>query len=272
MTSFSSLSTTSLQARQSPSSDNDNDKSNNNTPENDIYFSWKTTLGFVAGQSSLILLAVGISAVAHTPHYGTGPTLTFNQQSILAGLVYTLPLGLFAYLPESLGWEQRFPALQQITMATQRSVLTLLGGQWKPFTALLVCTLLSIAAGVGEEMLFRGLLQYELTTTPIQVLGTSSLLPIREYLAIGLSSLIFGALHAVTPLYACLAGVASIYFGCIYVSSDYNLAVPMVCHAVYDLGALLYAHWTVSQLSADEQTKIAQWEFSSSSSSSTSEK
>ena len=77
-------------------------------------------------------------------------------------------------------------------------------------------------------------------------------------LSVGLSAIIFGALHAVTPLYALLAALASVYFGAIYIWSS-NLAVPIVTHAFYDLVAVLFAHWTVSRLSMEEQTSLSQW-------------
>ena len=96
-------------------------------------------------------------------------------------------------------------------------------------------------------MLFRGVLQYELTSR------------LGQGVAVAISSIIFGALHAVTPLYAILASLASVYFGVLYIVSS-NLAVPITAHAVYDLLALLFAHWTVSRLSADEQTYISQWQ------------
>ena len=106
---------------------------------------------------------------------------------------------------------------------------------------------LGIAAGLGEEMLFRGIFQYELAAR------------LGNLLAVGLSSMVFGALHAVTPLYAGLATMASIYFGAMYLTTG-NLAVPIVCHAVYDIGALLFAHWTVSRLTAKERDEIAAWD------------
>jgi len=46
----------------------------------------------------------------------------------------------------------------------------------------------------------------------------------------------------VTPLYALLAGVASVFFGYIYNATD-NLAIPMVAHTIYDVGALVWAHY-----------------------------
>lgn len=136
--------------------------------------------------------------------------------------------------------------MQDVTTATQRSVLALLGSTFKPGLGLFVAVSLGIAAGLGEEMLFRGILQYEL----LGKLGNIG--------AVGVSSVIFGLLHAVTPMYAFLATLASFYFGWLYLDTQ-NLVVPIVTHAVYDIGALLYAHWTVAKLSPKEQTALAEW-------------
>lgn len=176
-----------------------------------------------------------------------------------------LPMGGLAVLLDLL--EGRLPALQDVTKATQKSVLTLLGGKFKPLLGIVIAlalgTLLHVvdmckkyvlvrmesilisryvtfvlhpshpigfAAGFGEEMLFRGVMQYGLMAK----LGTTG--------SLAVVSIVFGALHAVTPLYALLAGIASAYFGYLYLSFG-NLAVPIYAHALYDVGALYYAHW-----------------------------
>jgi len=84
---------------------------------------------------------------------------------------------------------------------------------------------ISIAAGLGEELFFRGVLQPELGLVP--------------------ASLIFGALHVggratlvfggwVTLMGAMLGGLA-IWTG--------GLLAPIVAHAAYDAGALAYIRW-----------------------------
>eukprot|EP00980_Cylindrotheca_fusiformis_P013336 scaffold3399_cov117-Cylindrotheca_fusiformis.AAC.6 len=86
-------------------------------------------------------------------------------------------------------------------------------------------------------MLFRGILQYGLAAK------------LGNVIAVVVASVIFGALHAVTPMYAFLAWTASLYFGYLYISSG-NLAVPIFTHTFYDIGALFYAHW-------EEKSEIA---------------
>jgi len=205
----------------------------------------KTTATLVGGQSFLIVAGLALGALIKTPSYGFGPFFLFDVVAWKLGVLGTLPLGLFAWATDFV--EDKFPALQAVSKATQRSVLALMGGRWRPLFALGVSTLLGIAAGLGEELVFRGILQYELG----ERIG-------EEAVAIGITSVIFGLLHAVTPLYAVLATVASVYFGFLYMQTQ-NLAVPIICHGLYDLGALMAAHWQVSQLSASERRDIAEW-------------
>lgn len=210
----------------------------------DEMFNIKTTISLVGGQAVLVAIAAAIAATTGTPNLGFGPGIDFGFKSISQGLLMTAPLGALAWILDCV--EENVPVLQDVTTATQRSVLALLGSTFKPGLGLAVAVSLGLAAGFGEEMLFRGVLQYEL----ISRMG--------KFGAVGLSSLIFGLLHAVTPMYAFLATLASIYFGYLYLDTG-NLAVPIITHAVYDIAALLYAHWTVAKLSPKEQTALAEW-------------
>jgi len=124
--------------------------------------------------------------------------------------------------------------------------IALLGGARKPLIALGVSIALGAAAGLGEEMLFRGVLQSELG----QRFG--------DIAALTSSAIVFGALHAVTPLYAILAGLASLYFGELYLQY-HNLAVPIICHGLYDVGALLAAHIQVTSMSDEERIELENW-------------
>lgn len=169
----------------------------------------------------------------------------FTADAILTGTLFTVPLFVLALFLDTI--EDSYPPLKDVTLATQRSVLALLGTTRKPILALAASIALGIAAGVGEEMMFRGVLQTELTSR------------FDGLAALAGSSVIFGALHAVTPLYAALATIASIFFGVLYNTSDGNLAVPMVCHGLYDVGALMWAHWVVTGVSEEERKEIMSW-------------
>jgi len=88
--------------------------------------------------------------------------------------------------------------------------------------------LISIVAGIGEELLFRGFLQSWIE----QISG----LP---WLALAIASIVFGLAHAMSVTYAVLAGAIGAYLGWLLMASD-NLVVPMVTHAAYDFAALVY--------------------------------
>ncbi len=97
--------------------------------------------------------------------------------------------------------------------------------------------LISILAGLGEEIVFRGLLQDGLT----QWLPHSWALGGRPglWLAVALASTVFGLLHWISPFYALLAGLIGAYLGWWRIQSG-NLLGPIIAHALYDFAALLY--------------------------------
>ncbi|KAL3904435.1 MAG: hypothetical protein SGILL_010069 [Bacillariaceae sp.] len=209
-----------------------------------VPFSIKTAFTLVAGQSSLIAVAAAIAAFLGTPNYGLGPNIDLSSIAIRDGILWTAPIGVLALLLDKV--EEKVPALKDVTKATQASVLGFMGGTFRPIFGFLTAAGLGLAAGVGEEMLFRGVMQYELASR------------VGDGLALGATSIIFGALHAVTPLYALLAGLASLFFGWLY-SSTGNLAIAIACHAFYDLVALMYAHWEVSRMTEEEQEALRNW-------------
>ena len=48
------------------------------------------------------------------------------------------------------------------------------------------------------------------------------------------------------------------FFCELYLSSR-NLAVPIICHVLYDIGALIWAHYIVIEMTEDEQMVIFTW-------------
>ena len=90
---------------------------------------------------------------------------------------------------------------------------------------------LSIFAGVGEELLFRGLIQEGLR----QRIGGDA----GTYVGLAASAIVFGLAHYITRTYAILAAIVGVYLGLLLLVCD-NLLVPIATHAVYDFVALLY--------------------------------
>ena len=91
--------------------------------------------------------------------------------------------------------------------------------------------LISAVAGVGEELLFRGLLQDGLA----RLIGP----PTGVWAAVVVTGLLFGAVHWLSTTYAVLAAAIGIYLGWLFVATG-NLAAPIATHAVYDFIALVY--------------------------------
>jgi membrane protease YdiL (CAAX protease family) len=86
---------------------------------------------------------------------------------------------------------------------------------------------ISLVAGVGEESIFRGVLQYGLVSW-VGAVG-----------AIVIAAAVFGLVHWVTPMYAFYATLMGLYLGWLFVWFD-NLLVPMMVHGLYDFVALVY--------------------------------
>ena len=81
--------------------------------------------------------------------------------------------------------------------------------------------LVSALAGIGEELLFRGVLQAGLSEAWSPMAG------------IVVASLLFGAAHAVSLSYLVLATLMGLYLGLLYHLTG-NLLLPIIVHALYD--------------------------------------
>lgn len=92
---------------------------------------------------------------------------------------------------------------------------------------LLDLAVISVLAGVGEEALFRGVLQPALA-------GVST-----PWVALGLTNIVFGIVHPVSLPYIIAATSIGIYLGILQIAFG-NLLVPIVVHAAYDFAGLTY--------------------------------
>jgi membrane protease YdiL (CAAX protease family) len=103
---------------------------------------------------------------------------------------------------------------------------------------------ISICAGIGEELLFRGWMLPWLA-------GSSGGDPTRFEFALALvgSSVAFGLMHPITKLYVVLAALMGVYFGVLMLWSG-NLLVPIAAHAAYDAVQLIL---TARQSDAESQ-------------------
>lgn len=86
---------------------------------------------------------------------------------------------------------------------------------------------LALLAGVGEELLFRGVVQAALTARLDFVAG------------LALASVLFGMMHPYTLGYVLLTTLFGAYLGLAWVWTG-NLLVPVVAHFLYDFVAMVY--------------------------------
>lgn len=136
-----------------------------------------------------------------------------------------LACGVAATLPLLLGYRvlARWPIgpLQRIKELLEEFVATVFA-KATPLDLAVV----AIAAGLGEEVLFRGLVQAALGDWLGPIPG------------LVLASVLFGLAHAVTVTYVFLAGLVGVYLGAVWQLSE-NLLSVVVTHALYDFVVLL---------------------------------
>jgi len=161
-----------------------------------------------------------LGAVAITLGYLFGvpaaATLHWDLGAVLTGLAATAPMLVVfaAFMVTDLG------PLRAIRELLDDFVGMLFGraSAWH-------VAVVSLAAGLGEELLFRGFLQGALA-------HFTGVVP-----ALVLASIAFGLAHAVTPAYVVIATGFGAYFGWLWLATD-NLLVVVVAHAVYDFVVL----------------------------------
>lgn len=141
-----------------------------------------------------------------------------NLSGILIGIAATLPMILLLLISD----RDAFPPMKRIRRLLEQFLLPPLRG--RPWWEL---ALIAGAAGVGEESLFRGVMQEAL----LDWLGF--------WPALAIASIVFGLLHALTPTYAIVATLIGAYLGLLFLMTG-NLLVPIVAHGLYDLIALIY--------------------------------
>jgi membrane protease YdiL (CAAX protease family) len=175
---------------------------------------WFFVLG-IAFEAALGLLALGLGWL-----FGQPPLETFrwDLRDGVLGAAASLPLFATAVLAVRF---QRRP-WADIVRFFDEVIRPLFRG-----TGTLGLAAISLAAGVGEEMLFRGLLQ--------PVLGRA----LGPWGGLCVASLLFGLMHPFSPAYFVLATLCGLYLGWCWQASG-NLLTAVVTHALYDFLALVY--------------------------------
>lgn len=176
-------------------------------------------VGAAVFEGGLLLIAFALGWLV-----GVHPTaeLTWSLKDFGHGLLATLPMLLLL----AACWISRSKGLKQI-----RGFLRDVLGPFLDRCRLIDILFLALLAGVCEEVLFRGLV-YQFIR------------PFNPTLAIIVTSLLFAAAHAITPLYAFLAGFMGLYLTALMtVDPSPNLLIPITAHTAYDFIGFLLVTW-----------------------------
>jgi membrane protease YdiL (CAAX protease family) len=167
---------------------------------------------FEAGLAPLSLLLGWLFGHPPLEHF------IWSAQDALVGVMATVPL--VAMFLAMLRWP--IGPLAKVKDFCDYEVIPLLGkSSWSEIA------LVSFAAGVGEEMLFRGVVQ--------PTIGGWLGFPLGLLLA----SLLFGLVHPISLTYMIIASILGLYLGLVLFLGG-NLISVIVIHALYDFAALGY--------------------------------
>jgi uncharacterized protein len=167
---------------------------------------------FEAGLAPLSLVLGWIFGHPPLEHF------VWSMNDAVLGVAATVPLVLMflAMLRWPIG------PLSKVKDFCDHEVVPLLGeSSWSEIA------LVSFSAGVGEEMLFRGVVQPSIASW----LG----LPWGLVIA----SLLFGFFHPISLTYMIIAAILGLYLGAVMFAGG-NLITVIVVHALYDFAALSY--------------------------------
>ncbi|CAG7855978.1 hypothetical protein MCAMS1_00307 [biofilm metagenome] len=167
-------------------------------------------------EASLIVVAIALAWFVDINPFAT---LHLTNSAILYGIIGTIPLFMLFLALELINTDS--------VVAIRRFLLETLGPALHRYDWSDLFVLAAIA-GISEEVLFRGVIQPWMES----FWGVAGGL-------IG-SNIVFGLVHAITPLYLVLATVVGIYLG---LALDYggerNLLTPIIIHWLYDFLAFM---------------------------------
>jgi membrane protease YdiL (CAAX protease family) len=169
----------------------------------------------LAVEGGLLGLAFLLGWLLHQPPLASW---RWDGRDALLAVVATLPMLLAAVA--ALRWP--VGPLAELKRLTERLIVPL-------FAPLSLLELVGVAllAGLGEELLFRGVLQ------------GAFLRWAEPWWALAMASVLFGLLHAVTTAYAFLATLLGAYLGWVWMTTG-NLLVVVIMHALYDFVLLVW--------------------------------
>ena len=198
------------------------------------------TLTALLLELGLVIVALAIAAaLGRLHHMGldlSHASLGDNSKAFAFGIAATVPMfALLVFVRTT-----QIELFRKFNQDVDRMVKQLFGK-----TSILNLALISAAAGLGEELLFRGVIQVTISDWIGGLQGV--------VFGLVIASLLFGVCHWLSVTYAVFAAIIGVYFGLLLVFTD-NLIVPIVAHGLYDFVALtvLVKHDTLPELEVDE--------------------
>lgn len=188
----------------------------------------------VVFEGVLLAFAIGVGLVlGRSPFH----QLELRWDAVPWGIVATGPLILSLIWGLRSGWGP----LRRVLRAVDELIVPLFAR-----CSVFDFAVISLAAGIGEEVFFRGLIQPALGDVAGPVAG------------LFITSAIFGLAHLITPTYAVLAGVIGLYLGSLVLAFE-NLFIVILAHALYDFVALLYLRSRADGRRENGRTENGEW-------------
>ncbi len=191
----------------------------------------RTFIIVVAGTALMGFAAIGMSFIFETP---LGPQFKMDLNAVLVGVIATAPLAAFLWWFSNTTLEH-FASFRK----SQIKFFSEIGFSFTPPRI----AAMAIAAGISEELLFRGVLQT----------WVAGFAPVA--IAIIATNILFGMMHMRTALYAFIAGLVGVYLGVLYAVTD-NLLAPIAAHTLYDAIALEYTRRAVSHYNLETGAEL----------------
>ncbi|QDU78495.1 CAAX amino terminal protease self- immunity [Polystyrenella longa] len=171
-------------------------------------------------QVGMILIGLAIGGFLARPPW---ELFDWNIEAILWGTLGTIPLAILMFALDYIPYD----GLRRIEDLLVNKIAPLVGA-----ATIKKLFLLALLVGLGEELIFRGIVQNFLMTT------------MNVHYAILLSSILFAFCHFISPTYIILVFGVSLYLGysAIGFSSEgeLNLVPPVLIHTFYDFFAFVY--------------------------------
>ena len=197
-------------------------------------------------QPNLLVLAIAFEggmgvvawALGHLLERPPLQQIQFDWPGLLWGVLGTLPLLLMLMALMRLNWR---PIKELRTLVREMVVPMFEGGGW------LQIAIVAALAGIGEELLFRGVVQEAIGARFGVVTGLAS------------ASILFGLAHPISKAYGFFAAGMGLYLGLLAIASD-NLLAPIIAHGLYDFVALIWVLRSPSVSKGDELSSAAKFE------------